>query len=88
MYYEQATFSCDHYCAETWRTFGPVAVSLPELSWGIYSCGRGDCVGLAETAGAAGPDIVTWLQAEADWYTHVARNERPFYPYSNYPLGR
>lgn len=88
-YYQQATFSCDYYCSETWRTFGAVAWNLPELGAAVFMCYRyRECEVNPETVGSMGPDVQVWLGAEANFYAHRANNDPLYYPYSAYPLGK
>ena len=88
-YYQSVTFSCDHYCAEGWRKFGPFALSAPEIIVGFASCFRpGGCPPtLAESLGSAGPDFVAWSDAFSVHVGRVLAQEPLHYPYQSYPLG-
>jgi len=86
VYYEQTTFRCDHWCAETWRTLGEI---VPDIILGgaagvVCYRSRGtecDAEAIAHLLYASGD----WQMAEHNYYQHLG--DAPYYPYSEYPLG-
>jgi len=91
VYYEQSTWNCDHYCAETWRTFGQLAPDLLGNAL-ILACGRLPAIRFmcsfeADSLASSVPAASQWWEAEMTLWGRNLSGAAPHFPYSNYPLG-
>ena len=57
VYYQQATFSCDHYCAETWRSSVPLPCRARGRCGWLRVLEAAMCTGFSESFAAAVPDF-------------------------------
>jgi RHS repeat-associated protein len=84
-YWQSASFSCDHFCRQSWSAFLPAVLDVAPLIAQCYVTKGRNCIPDPEAAGSAGFSIAQWWEVASVDIRRRFENKPGYYPYSEYP---